>query len=62
MKYAVNIDVPNDKSINYIMDFLTNLSFVKSIEPIVDEITLASEEALAKDWLLSCEEEAWKDL
>ncbi|GHV43433.1 hypothetical protein FACS1894187_25730 [Synergistales bacterium] len=34
----------------------------KISESRIDDITLASEEALAKDWLLPEEDAAWKDL
>lgn len=34
----------------------------KEIESKVEDITLASEESLGKDWLKPEEDEAWKDL
>lgn len=38
------------------------IPFKVSARPKVAEITLASEKALAKDWLLPEEDEAWADL
>ena len=49
---------------NYISEVYHYVSFLKKIkgQTVSNEITMASEAALAKDWLLPEEDIAWADL
>jgi len=53
------------KMLNEVADYINYIKYkyrIKSSLIEIDEITLASEKSLAKDWLKPEEDEAWKDL
>ncbi|SNS91528.1 hypothetical protein SAMN05446037_102732 [Anaerovirgula multivorans] len=59
------IDTLPPKVLKEVADYISYVKYKYKIndEPIkIDEITLASEKSLAKDWLKPEEDEAWKDL
>ena len=47
--------------VNEVFDFIHFLK-LKGNSGKIDDVTLASENALAKDWLLPVEDAAWADL
>lgn len=59
------IDTLPPKVLKEVVDYVNYVKYKYKIneEPIkIDEITLASEESLAKDWLKPEEDDAWRDL
>jgi hypothetical protein len=64
-QFVITID--NKVSMDFVMNFLKSISFVKSIEPRkhkrksktnIDEVTLLAEKTLSEDWL-SDEDNRW---
>lgn len=59
------IDTLPPEVLKEVADYINYLKYKYKIneEPIkINEITLASEKSLAKDWLRPEEDEAWRDL
>ncbi len=54
------IDEAPEEFSSEVLEFIRALKIVRAID--VNEISLLSEAALAKDWLSPEEDEAWKDL
>lgn len=68
MKNQFVITIDNKVSSDFVINFLKNVNFIKSIEPkkdkekpVIDEVTLMSEKSLAEDWL-SDEDNQWDNV
>lgn len=49
-----------DESLDEVLEYIKRLKLARAIQR--SETALASEQALARDWLSSEEDEAWRDL